>query len=199
VYKIFQKHRGIQSFLQVYLPAISGLVPPRMVQAIRYFVEFCYYVRRSALDEDDLDRLDELLAKYHEAREVFIDEGVRDDFNLPRQHSLTHYQELVMEFGAPNGLCSSITESRHIDAIKGPYKRSSRNELLSEILVINQRLDKIGGARVNFTARGMLHGSGFQNAPPPKLPDDDDDDDGGPVEDQDVLSEISLARKASES
>lgn len=104
-----------------------------------------------------------------------------------------------MEFGAPNGLCSLITESRHIDAIKGPYKRSSHNEPLSEILIINQRLDKIGGARVHFTARGMLHGSGFQNAPPPKLPDDDDDDDGGPVEDQDVLSEISLARKASES
>ncbi|KAF8335188.1 hypothetical protein F5887DRAFT_1079269 [Amanita rubescens] len=184
-----------KAFMKVYLPAISGLVPPRMVQAIRYFTEFCYYVRRSVLDDDDLDRLNELLAKYHEAREVFIEEGVRENFNLPRQHSLTHYRELVMEFGAPNGLCSSITESRHIDAIKGPYKRSSRNEPLSEILVINQRLDKIGGARVNFTARGMLHGSGFQNAPPPKLPDDDDDD-GGPVEDQDIVSEISLARKA---
>ena len=104
-----------------------------------------------------------------------------------------------MEFSPPNGLCLLITESRHIDAIKGPYKCSSHNEPLSEILVINQQLDKIGGARVNFTVHWMLHGSGFQNAPPPKLPDDNDDNDGGPLEDQDVLSEISLACKASES
>ena len=124
--------------LQVYLPAISGLVPSRMVQAVRYFLEFCYYVRRSVLDEDDLDRLDELHAKYHEAQEVFIEEGVWEDFNLPHQHSLTHYCELIAEFGAPNGLCSSITKSSHINAIKDPYKRSSRNKPLSEILIINQ-------------------------------------------------------------
>lgn len=166
-----------------------------MVQAVRYFLEFCYHVRRSVLDDDDLDRLDELLAKYHEAREVFIEEGIREDFNLPRQHSLTHYRELIAEFGAPNGLCSSITESRHIDAIKDPYKRSSRNEPLSEILIINQRLDKIGGAHVNFTARGMLDDSGFRNAlapqVAPQLPDEDDD--GGPVEHQDVLGEVVMA------
>lgn len=31
---------------------------------------------------------------------------------LPRQHSLVHYSALIRGFGAPNGLCSSITESR---------------------------------------------------------------------------------------
>ncbi|KAJ7913803.1 hypothetical protein B0H13DRAFT_2004115 [Mycena leptocephala] len=45
-----------------------------------------------------------------------------DGFCLPRQHSLTHYRYLSQEFGAPNGLCSSITESKHIKAVKEPWQ-----------------------------------------------------------------------------
>jgi hypothetical protein len=93
-----------------------------MVRAVRYFLEFCYHVRRSVLDNDNLDMLDELLAKYHEERKVFQDEDVcPTGFNLPRQHALTHYRQLIIEYGAPNGLCSSITESAHIKKVKEPY------------------------------------------------------------------------------
>ena len=35
-----------------------------------------------------------------------------DVYSLPRQYSIVHYQYLIQEFGAPNGLCSSITESK---------------------------------------------------------------------------------------
>ena len=51
----------LQQF-QVFLPAIVGRVPPQMVRAIRYFLDFCYLVRKSVLDDNDLDKLDECLA-----------------------------------------------------------------------------------------------------------------------------------------
>ncbi|KIJ58132.1 hypothetical protein HYDPIDRAFT_171393 [Hydnomerulius pinastri MD-312] len=60
------------------------------------------------------------------------------------------------EFGAPNGLCSSITESRHITAVKRPWRRSNRYEALGQMLLTNQRLDKLSAARVQFADRGML-------------------------------------------
>ncbi|KAF8953940.1 hypothetical protein BDZ97DRAFT_1678489, partial [Flammula alnicola] len=44
----------------------------------------------------------------------------------------------VQEFGAPGGLCSSITESRHITAVKKPWRRSSRFEALGQMLITNQ-------------------------------------------------------------
>jgi hypothetical protein len=48
--------------------------------------------------------------------------GVRPDgFALPRQHALVHYLMLIRLFGLPNGLCSSITESKHIKAVKQPW------------------------------------------------------------------------------
>lgn len=42
-----------KALMKVYLPAIAGHVPSEMVRAIRSFMEFCYLVRRSVIDEDD--------------------------------------------------------------------------------------------------------------------------------------------------
>ena len=80
-------------------------------------------------------------------------------FALPRQHSLVHYFSLVRAFGAPNGLCSSITESKHIKAVKEPWQQSNHYEALGQMLLTNQRLDKLAAARIDFTHRGMLDGT----------------------------------------
>lgn len=132
-----------------------------MVRAITAFTEFCYLARRSVLTEETLTQMAKALEDFHRFREIFRTTGVRDNFSLPRQHSLNHYARHIREFGAPNGLCSSITESRHIKAIKQPYRRSSRFEALAQMLLINQRLDKLAAARSDFTERGMLKGSLF--------------------------------------
>ncbi|OJA12790.1 hypothetical protein AZE42_13399 [Rhizopogon vesiculosus] len=72
---------------------------------------------------------------------------------------MKHYPILIRLFGAPNGLCSSITETKHIKAVKEPWRRSSRYKALGQMLVTNQRLDKIAAARRDFNNRGMLQGT----------------------------------------
>jgi hypothetical protein len=146
--------------LQVYLPAIEGYVPEGMVQAIRAFLEFCYRARRDTHDTHSLAALDDALRRFHHHREIFRTSGIRvNGFNLPRQHSLTHYVKLIRAFGAPNGLCSSITESKHIKAVKEPWRRSNRFDALGQMLLTNQRLDKLAAARANFVSCGMLKGA----------------------------------------
>ncbi|OBZ67134.1 hypothetical protein A0H81_12921 [Grifola frondosa] len=56
-------------------------------------------------------------------------------------------------------LCSSITESKHIKAVKDPWRRSSRHKAIGQMLVSNQRLDKLAASRVDFKKRGMLKGT----------------------------------------
>lgn len=89
-------------------------------------------------------------------------------------HFISHYRYLIQQFGAPNGLCLSITECKHIKAVKEPWRRSSHNEPLGQMLLTNQRLDKLAAARVDFNARGMLKGplltSGLPVEPPPGVP-----------------------------
>ena len=78
--------------MKVYLPAIHGHVPAQMVHTISAFLEFCYLVHCEVLDNEDIDKLDQHLSKFHHEHEIFHTVGVRPEgFQLPHQHSLVHY------------------------------------------------------------------------------------------------------------
>jgi hypothetical protein len=150
----------LNKIVKVYLPAIEGHVPAEMIQSLRAFLEFCYIARRNIINTTSLNELEDALKHFHTHRKIFQDCGIRvDGFNLPRQHSLIHYHQLIREFGAPNGLCSSITESKHIKAVKEPWRRSNRFNALGQMLLANQRLDKLAAAHVDFIHRKMLDGT----------------------------------------
>ena len=141
--------------LKVYLSAIAGHVPLEITQAIHprcmlhcsshWFGHHCtqglwYYT-----------------CKFYTFLEVFHTSGVQPTgFSLPWQHSLSHYSYLIKEFGAPGGVCSSITESWHITTVKKTWHHSNHYKALGQMLVTNQQLDKLAAARVDFVNHGML-------------------------------------------
>ncbi|KAK7461730.1 hypothetical protein VKT23_008159 [Stygiomarasmius scandens] len=199
----FKQWTGADSkgFMKVYLPAIVGHVPPQMVQAIADFMEFCYLVRRNVIDEDTLQEIDNSVTRFHQNREIFRAVGVwPDGFSLPRQHSMIHYRSLIQDFGAPNGLCSSITESKHIHAVKRPWRRSNKNKPLGQMLLTNQRLDKLAMYRADLESRGMLSGSMLDDHLEPAPTSNGEtagaaDVEEGPVDDEYSQGEVKLAKK----
>ncbi|TBU51365.1 hypothetical protein BD310DRAFT_802006, partial [Dichomitus squalens] len=97
------------------------------------------------------------LARFHELQTIFEELGVRPDgLSLPRQHALIHYVKSIRLFGSPNGLCSSITESKHITAVKRPWRSSNGFYPIEQIVRFNTRLSKMAAARTEFGRRGML-------------------------------------------
>lgn len=133
-----------------------------MTRAVGAFLEFIYLARRDVLDENSLEEMDDALNRFHENRQIFVETGVRDENSTPpRQHSMKHYVESIKLFGALNGLCTSITESKHIKAVKQPWRRSNHFNALVQMLLINSRLDKLAASRVDFEKRGMLKGTCF--------------------------------------
>ncbi|RXW13185.1 hypothetical protein EST38_g12668 [Candolleomyces aberdarensis] len=193
-----------KGLMKVLLPAIAGHVPDKMVETVRIFLEFAYLVRRSVITEDDLHRLDTLIDLFHQSREIFREVGVREDgFSLPRQHSMVHYRHLIQEFGAPNGLCSSITESKHVKAVKRPYRRSSRNKPLGQMLVTNQRTDKILAMRAKLRQRFQERATQLPQIAilpsiPPLAPADSGNEgiDSDAVDEPASMGEIKLAKRA---
>ncbi|KAI0629622.1 hypothetical protein C8Q77DRAFT_1220285 [Trametes polyzona] len=166
-----------KALMKVYIPAIVGYVPDRMVQALSAFLEFCYLVRRDVITTETLLQIEDALERFHRDRVIFEEVGVRiDGISLPRQHSLMHYPRLIQQFGAPM--------SKHIKAVKEPYRRSNRYHALGQMLLTNRRLDKLAAARLDFQSRGLLNG------PCARLPAaavEAEDEDEGPVE-GDVLA-----------
>lgn len=137
---------------------LVGYVPPEIIRTLRAFLDFCYIARREIIDTSAIAQLEDSLEQFHENRTIFVEAGIRDDsYDPPRQHSLDHYARMIREFGAPNGLCSSITESKHIKAVKEPWRRSNRYNALQQMITTNSRVDKLAAARVHFETGGLLH------------------------------------------
>lgn len=141
------------------MPAIEGHLPQDIVCVFRALLELCYLVCCNIITEKTLAKIQDVLARFHHYREAFRDAGVVPTFSLPHQHLLKHYIQLIQLFGTPNGLCLSITESKHIKAIKEPWRRSSRFNALGQMLRTNQQLDKLTALRVDFTRRNMVSGT----------------------------------------
>ncbi|KAG1866814.1 hypothetical protein F4604DRAFT_1881698 [Suillus subluteus] len=206
-----------KALMKIYLPAIEGHVPTDVIRTFRAFLEFCYLVRRNVITEDTISQIEDALCRFHHYRSIFLRLGVVPTFSLPRQHSMKHYPDLIRLFGAPNGLCSSMTENKHIKAVKQPWRRSNKYNALGQMLVTNQRLDKIAALCVDFTKRGMLNGTCLSDASgcldtscnnPPAKPSDiipdtaepnadiDDNVDEGEIDDgpTEIEAHVQLAR-----
>ncbi|KAG1882730.1 hypothetical protein F4604DRAFT_1577018 [Suillus subluteus] len=148
-----------KALMKVFIPAIEGHVPQEMVCAFRALLEFCFLVQRNVITEDTMKQIQDALTRFHHYHQIFETSGTVPHFSLPRQHSMIHYVDMIRLFAAPNGLCSSIMESKHIKAVKDPWRWSSKNNALGQMLLCNQRLDKLAASRVDFATRGMLNSS----------------------------------------
>jgi hypothetical protein len=184
-----------------------------MVECIAAFIECCYIARRNAITSSDLEEFERHQVRFHNLRNIFIATGVRSSISLPRQHSLLHYVQKIELFASPNGICSSITECKHIKAVKEPWRRSSHFNALPQMVTTISRLDKLSALRRVFQNRGMLEGTASQHAsavaagiPPQILPygtlnrngnnddsNDDCDDDSGPLSGPKMLAQVTLA------
>lgn len=166
---------------QVYIPAIAGRLPDDAVKAIVACVDFCYLVRRSVVDVSAIREVEEALDRLYEHRQFFITAGVRDTISLPRQHALLHYSRMIQLFGAPSGISTSITESKHKQVVKGTYTRTNKFKPLMQMLLLNERMDKMSAAKADFTRRGMMATPiqllGADTAP--LEPNDEDEDEEG--------------------
>ena len=130
-----------------------------MVQCMATFMNACYIARRNAITAPALKQFHECVEAFHKLRNVFIEAGVRASISLPRQHALMHFYNSIHLFGSPNGLCSSITESKHIKAVKEPWRRSSRYHALIQMLQIITRMEKMSALHRIFSDRKMLIGT----------------------------------------
>ncbi|KAG2144386.1 uncharacterized protein EDB93DRAFT_1241271 [Suillus bovinus] len=103
-----------KALMKIYLPVIEGHVPTDIICTFRAFLE-------NVITEDMISQIEDALRHFHHYRSIFLRLGIVPTFSLPHQHSMKHYPELICLFGAPNGLCSSMTENKHIKAVKQPW------------------------------------------------------------------------------
>ncbi|EGO30571.1 hypothetical protein SERLADRAFT_404683 [Serpula lacrymans var. lacrymans S7.9] len=76
-----------------------------------------------------LGYLSDALKTFHQNKAIFVTLGVRENFNIPKFHSLLHYVNSIRWFGATNNYNTEMFEHFHIDMAKDAWRASNhRNE-----------------------------------------------------------------------
>ena len=152
------QNRHTNHIFKIFLTAIAGYIPSMMVHAITAFMDAFYIAHQNAIDTCSLEQLWEAVETYYELHSVFIKAEVCEAISMPCQHTLKHLYHTIQLFGSPNGLCSSITKSKHIQAVKKPWWRSSHYHALTQMLRTLKHMDKMSALHQLLDVQGMLKG-----------------------------------------
>ena len=71
----------------------------------------------------------------HENKDIFIQAGVREDFNIPKFHSMVHYVEAIKSRGSADGFNTESPERLHIDYAKEGYHASNKKDYVKQMTV----------------------------------------------------------------
>ncbi|KAJ6533574.1 hypothetical protein B0H19DRAFT_964937 [Mycena capillaripes] len=141
-----REHDQISRFLlgiivDVKLP--GGLSAARLVEAVRGVLDFTYIAQYPMHTTETLDGLEDARMRFHRNKAIFVDLGIRNDFNLPKLHSMEHYPENVTFFGTLDNCNTEYTERLHIDLAKDAYRSTNCKDEFSQMTLWLERKEKI--------------------------------------------------------
>ncbi|KAJ3885503.1 hypothetical protein GG344DRAFT_91265 [Lentinula edodes] len=125
------EHKQICSFIigvVMDIPHLSAHQSNSLLAATRALLDFLYLSRYPIHTMESLSQLDEALASFHAHHEVFVELGVRKDFNIPKLHFLCHYSCAITYYGTTDNYNTETTECLHIDFAKNAYRASNRKD-----------------------------------------------------------------------
>ena len=125
-----KEHKEMQ---KVFIGVLAGIAPPRVVVAARGLLDFIYYAQYQSHTTDTLRRMQEALDLFHANKDVFVEEGIRNHFNIPKIHSLLHYVDSIILFGSLDGFNTEHPERLHIDYAKKGYRASNKRDYIIQM------------------------------------------------------------------
>ncbi|KAJ6608096.1 hypothetical protein B0H10DRAFT_2227125 [Mycena sp. CBHHK59/15] len=104
---------------KVFLGIVTAGAHPQMVTAVRSLIDFAYFASLQSHTSDTLLGMCTALDTFHANKQIFIElGGCRENFNIPKVHSLDHYAYLIWLFGSADGFNTESPERLHIDYAK---------------------------------------------------------------------------------
>ncbi|KAJ7887763.1 hypothetical protein B0H13DRAFT_1888719 [Mycena leptocephala] len=86
-----------------------------------------------------LDALQTSLNTFHANKDILIQLGIREHFNIPKIHSLQHYVDAIRSLGSADGYNTEAPERLHIDFAKNAYRSSNKRDYTAQMTVWLQR------------------------------------------------------------
>ncbi|KAG1839152.1 hypothetical protein F4604DRAFT_1599775 [Suillus subluteus] len=121
----------------------NNLNASRLLRAVRGLLDFLYLAQYPCHSSETLELLQEALDVFHDNKEIFIDLGIRNSFNLPKLHATHHYPLMITMFGTTDNYNTEYTERLHIDLAKDAYRATNHKDEFVQMTIWLERKEKI--------------------------------------------------------
>ncbi|KAJ7444189.1 hypothetical protein FB451DRAFT_1413304 [Mycena latifolia] len=129
---------------KVFLGLVAAGAHPELVKAVRAVMDFASLASLQSQTSITLLALRSALDDFHAHKQIFIDLGGRKQhFNIPKIHSLDHYEPSMRLFGSADGFNTESPERLHIDYAKNAYRASNRKDYINQMTLWLQRQESV--------------------------------------------------------
>jgi hypothetical protein len=107
----------------------------RVIEAVRAVTDFIYFASLQQHTSKSLLALRHALDEFHRVKDVFLELDGRHGghFNIPKIHSMEHYEPLIRLFGSTDGYNTESPERLHIDYAKNAFRASNRKDYIAQM------------------------------------------------------------------
>ncbi|KAG1838882.1 hypothetical protein F4604DRAFT_1941109 [Suillus subluteus] len=112
----------------------GNLTPSRLLKAVHGLLDFLYLAQYPCHSSETLLLLGEALTLFHDNKEIFVDLGIRNNFNLPKLHAAHHYVSMIWTFGTTDNYNTEYMEQLHIDLAKDAYRATNHKDEFTQMM-----------------------------------------------------------------
>jgi hypothetical protein len=141
--KSFVQAHEHKSVLQIVCACIQGLVSDDIVNVFKSYHEwYVAAVRKYEFSEEDLVELREKTKKFIDICLLQFGAVHSSNFQVIKFHALNHYEGSIRRGGGTREYCANMFEYLHTVLMKGPYRKSNKNNSNVQIMD-NNILDEV--------------------------------------------------------
>jgi hypothetical protein len=121
----------------------GNLDSARLIRAVRAILDFLYLAQYPCHTDQTLNLLDDALTRFHNNKGIFVDLGIRANFNLPKLHFFHHYVHMIKLYGTTDNYNTEYTERLHIDLAKDAYRATNHKDEYPQMTLWLERREKM--------------------------------------------------------
>ena len=156
-----REHKEMQ---RIFVGLLVGAVQPAALRAAVAVIDFIYYSQLQVHTSQTIESLRKALEAFHENKDLFVAEGIREHFNIPKIHAMLHYFAAIQSRGALDGFNTESPERLHIDYAKEAYRASNKKDYVHQMTVWLGRQEAVARFRAYLD---------YVNTLDPTTPDDE--------------------------
>jgi hypothetical protein len=124
------EHKEMEKIL---LGVVIGVLPSHAITVVQALLDFIYLSQLQMQTSKTLDALERCLKTFHENKKVIVELKIREHFNIPKIHAITHYVDCIRALGSADGYNTESPERLHIDFAKEAYRASNKRDYMEQM------------------------------------------------------------------